>query len=45
MDIAEALREAAKDWTAHQREHMGKGTVQQIAVWLNKRADALETNG
>jgi hypothetical protein len=38
--VAAALESAATDWTAHQREHMGKGTVQQIAVWLRKRAES-----
>jgi hypothetical protein len=38
--VAEALELAATDWTAHQREHMGKGTVQQISVWLRKRAES-----
>ena len=36
---AEVLREAADAWTAHQAEHMGKGTVQQIAAWLRARAN------
>lgn len=35
---AKVLGDAATAWTAHQKAHMGKGTVQQIAPWLLERA-------
>lgn len=31
------LEDAASDWPKHQWANMGKGTVQQIAVWLRER--------
>ena len=36
--MAQALEEAAAEWPNHQAAHMGKGTVQQISVWLSVRA-------
>ena len=39
--IATALEAAAIDWTAHQRANMGRGTVQQISVWLRERAASI----